>query len=256
MAVGRLAEQVVIVTGGALGIGAAYCRALAKEGAAVVIADIADADARSLADELQEAGAQALAVATDVASPDATAAMADAVANRFGRIDGLINNAAMFQRPGVSRGPFEEIAVEEWDRVMAVNLRGVFLCSKAVVPHMKRQGRGKIINISSSTVHMGTSNFAHYVTSKAGVIGFTRVLARELGEHGINVNAVAPGQTLSLDEIPDDRRERYETAAQGRSLKRLETPQDLVGAIVFLCSPDSDFITGQTLVVDGGIAFS
>ena len=178
--------------------------------------------------------------------------MARSAVERFGRIDGLINNAAMFQRPAVSRGPFEEISVEEWDSVMAVNLRGVYLSARAVVGYMKQQRAGKIINISSSTVYKGAGQLAQYVTSKAGVIAFTRVLARELGEYGITVNAVAPGGTLSLDDVPEERRLQYESRAQNRSLKRIEMPQDLVGSIIFLCSSDSDFVTGQTLVVDGG----
>jgi 3-oxoacyl-[acyl-carrier protein] reductase len=251
-----LLDQVVIVTGGAQGIGRAYCEGLAGEGARVVIADIDGARAEALADELLEKKAQALAVPTDVTSPEATMRMAEAAVERFGRVDALINNAAVFQRPAAFRGPFESIPVEEWDRLMAVNLRGVFLCARAVVKYMKAQRRGKIVNISSSTVHMGTSQFAHYVTSKAGVIGFTRVLARELGEYNINVNAVAPGMTLSLDDVAEERLQRYESQAQSRSLKRVEKPEDLVGTIIFLCSSDSDFITGQTLVVDGGISFS
>ena len=136
--------------------------------------------------------------------------------------------------------------------MIAVNLRGVFLGCRAVVPYMKAQGRGKIINISSGTVFHGSANSAHYVTSKAGVIGFTRSLARELGDHNINVNAIAPGLTLSLEEMTEDRLQMSRNRAQARSIKRDQEPEDLVGTAVFLCSPDSDFITGQTIVVDGG----
>jgi 3-oxoacyl-[acyl-carrier protein] reductase len=167
-----------------------------------------------------------------------------------------VNNAGMYQRPAVTRGPFEEISVEEWDRVMAVNLRGTFLCARAVIPHMKQVKHGKIVNISSGTVFSGTPRFAHYVTSKAGVIGFTRVLAKELGEWNINVNAVAPGLTLSMDEPDDAMIQAHEARAGGRAIKRIQKPDDLVGTVAFLCSPDSDFMTGQTLVVDGGSAFN
>ncbi len=253
---GRLQDQVLIVTGGAHGIGSAYCDGLAREDARVVVADIDAAGAEARAADLRAGKRDALAIPVDVNDPESVEDMARGTFERYGRIDGLINNAAMFQRPAVSRVAFDEIPVGEWDRVMAVNVRGVFLCCRAVVGYMKQQGRGKIVNISSSTVHMGTPNFAHYVTSKAAVIGLTRVLARELGEHGINVNAVAPGQTLSLDKVDEERLLRYETSAGSRSLKRIEKPEDLVGTVVFLCSRDADFMTGQTLVVDGGIAFS
>ena len=141
--------------------------------------------------------------------------------------------------------------MEEWDKVMAVNLRGIFLCCRAVLPYMKQRRSGKIINISSGTVFYGAPEILHYVTSKAGVIGFTRSLGRELGEYNINVNAVAPGFTLSLDEV-DQRPEQRQRRLDSRSIKRPEVSQDLVGAIVFLSSPDSDFMTGQTMVVDGG----
>jgi 3-oxoacyl-[acyl-carrier protein] reductase len=256
MAGGRLQDQVVIVTGGAHGIGSAYCERLAQEEAQVVIADIDGAGADMLAAELRDREYEALAIQVDVTDPEAVARMASTAFEHYGRIDALVNNAAMFQRPAVSRVPFDEIALDEWDQVMAVNVRGVFLCCRAAVGYMKQRGRGKIVNISSSTVHMGTPNFAHYVTSKAAVVGLTRVLARELGQYGINVNAVAPGLTLSLDDLPEDRLQRYQVSAESRSLKRVEKPQDLVGTIVFLCSRDADFVTGQTLVVDGGIAFS
>jgi 3-oxoacyl-[acyl-carrier protein] reductase len=252
----RLESRVVIVTGGAQGIGRAYCQRLAHDGASVVVADIDGPRAEAVADDLRRAELEALAVQTDVADVAATERMAAAAIARYGRIDGLVNNAAMYQRPAVTRAPFEEIPLDEWDRVMAVNLRGVFLCSRAVVPHMKRQGYGKIVNISSGTVFSGTPRFAHYVTSKAGVIGFTRALARELGDSNITVNAVAPGLTQSFDEIDDETLQRFEQISQSRAMKRVQTPQDLVGAIAFLCSSDSDFMTGQTLVVDGGSAMN
>jgi 3-oxoacyl-[acyl-carrier protein] reductase len=248
----RLKDQVLIVTGGAHGIGLAYCEGLAAEGARVVVADIDGQGAEAVAASLGESGHDALAVATDVSQPESTDTMARLTMERFGRIDGLINNAAIYQRPAVTRGPFEEIPVDEWDRLMGVNLRGVFLCCRAVVPHMKEQGRGKIVNISSGTVFNGSTQMLHYVTSKAGVIGLTRSLARELGDYNINVNAIAPGLTVSMDDDDEDKLLRFETRMQARSLKRLEGPQDLVGAVLFLCSTDSDFMTGQTMVVDGG----
>ena len=248
----RLKDQVLIVTGGAHGIGLAYCEGLAAEGARVVVADIDGQGADAVAASLGEAGHDALAVTTDVSQPESTDTMARLTMERFGRIDGIINNAAIYQRPAVTRGPFEEIPVEDWDRLMGVNLRGVFLCCRAVVPHMKVQGSGKIVNISSGTVFNGSTQMLHYVTSKAGVIGLTRSLARELGDYNINVNAIAPGLTVSMDDDDEDKLLRFETRMQARSLKRLEGPQDLVGAVLFLCSTDSDFMTGQTMVVDGG----
>jgi len=248
----RLRDRVIIVTGGAHGIGRAYCEGFAQEGAKIVIADLDGHGAEALARTLAQHGHEALAVQTDVAQPESTERMARAALERFGRIDGLMNNAAVFQRPALSRVPFEQIPVEEWDWLMAVNLRGIFLGCRAVVPAMKQQRQGKIINISSGTVFYGAPNMAHYVTSKAGVIGLTRSLARELGEYNINVNAIAPGLTMSMDEVDAGRDVLNQQRIQARALKRTEFPQDLVGAAVFLCSAESDFITGQTLVVDGG----
>jgi NAD(P)-dependent dehydrogenase (short-subunit alcohol dehydrogenase family) len=248
----RLQDRVIIVTGGAHGIGRAYCEGLAREGARVVVADLDPEGAEAVVKALGSAGKDALAVLADVSQPEATERMAAATVERFGRIDGLINNAALFQRPAMSRVPFDQIPVEEWDRLMAVNLRGVFLCCRAVAPYMKRQGQGKIVNISSGTVFHGSPMAAHYVASKAGVVGFTRSLARELGEYNINVNAIAPGLTISMEEVSDARMARNQQRVQARALKRTEVPQDLVGTVVFLCSSESDFMTGQTLVVDGG----
>jgi 3-oxoacyl-[acyl-carrier protein] reductase len=251
---GRLDDQVIIVTGGAQGIGKAYCQGLAGEGAKIVVADLNAEAAEAFVRELGEDGKDAMAVTIDVSNPDDAARMASETLARFGRIDGLVNNAAIYQRPGLFHGPFDQIPVDEWDRVMAVNMRGIFLCCRAVISHMKEQGSGKIINISSGTVAQGTPNFAHYVTSKAGVIGFTRSVAREMGEYGINVNAIAPGYTLSMDdEDVDDRvRATDQRSVSNRALTRSEKPEDLVGTVIFLCSSDSDFITGQTLAVDGG----
>ena len=249
---GRLQDRVIIVTGGAHGIGRAYCEGFASEGAKVVIADLDHQAGEDLVRALSKDGYDALAVRADVADPADADRMARATLERFGRIDGLVNNAALFQRPAMSRVPFEQIPVEEWDRLMAVNLRGIFLCCRAVVPAMKRQRSGKIVNISSGTVFYGAPNAAHYVTSKAGVIGLTRSLARELGDYTINVNCIAPGLILSMDEESSARDAQNQQRLQARAIKRTEVPRDVVGAAIFLCGPDSDFITGQTLVVDGG----
>ncbi|MEE8518375.1 MAG: 3-oxoacyl-ACP reductase family protein [Dehalococcoidia bacterium] len=252
----QLDDKVAIVTGGAQGIGAAYCRRFADEGAKVVVADIDAKLAEATADELRGAGAEAVSFVADVSDESAVQGMVDAAIESFGRVDVLINNAAIYQRPAVRRVPLEELSVEEWDRVMEVNLRGVFLCSRAVIPHMKEQKSGKIVNISSSTVHSGVPRFAHYVTSKAGVMGLTRVMAKELGDWNINVNAVAPGLILSIEDADGEMIEQQQQRSQSRAFKRIETPADVVGAVLFLCSADSDFMTGQTLVVDGGVSFS
>jgi len=247
-----VADHVVIVTGGGQGIGAVYARRLAEAGARVVVADIDLGAAEATAGKLRAAGGSALAVPVDIADERAVEDMAAAAAAEFGRIDALVNNAGLLSQ--LKRRPWHEIEVAEWDRVMAVNLRGLFLCCRAVYPHMRRQGRGKIVNISSSRVFEGTPNRLHYTTSKAGVIGFTRALAREVGADNICVNAVAPGLTLSraqADTSPPDYIREYD---RGRSLPRSQYPDDLVGAVVFLVSRASDFITGQTLNVDGGRA--
>jgi 3-oxoacyl-[acyl-carrier protein] reductase len=185
-----------------------------------------------------------------VSDEENTRALARTVSERYGRIDVLINNAAIFST--IITKPMEEIGVEEWNRVTDVNLRGVFLCSKAVVPYMKAQKNGKIINISSATVFMGKPYYIHYVTSKAGVIGFTRALARELGEFNINVNCITPGYTRT--EIPrgTTTEEQLRKIIDHQCIKRIGTPQDLVGAMIFLASEESDFISGQIVNVDGG----
>jgi len=249
---GRLEGRVAIVTGGGHGIGKAYAARLASEGAKVVIAELDGKAADAVAAELSTAGHAAIAVCTDVADRASVDAMARAAVERFGRIDVLVNNAAIFATIPMSRAPFDEIEPEEWDRMMAVNLRGTWLASRAVIPQMRKQGYGKIINISSGTALKGSPSRIHYVTSKAGILGFTKTLANEVGRDNICVNCVAPGSTLS-EENPDEGIVKMRTQATAtRALKRVQKPEDLTGAIVFFASADSDFITGQTLVVDGG----
>ena len=245
----RLAGKVAIVTGGARHIGAVYCRKLAAEGAAVIIADVLDGD--KVVQEITAAGGRAMALKVDVSKEEDTIQMAAETVKTFGRIDILVNNAAIFIN--IQRQPFYEITAEEWDRVSAVNIKGPFLCAKAVFPQMKEQRSGKIINISSSTAFAGTPLFLHYVVSKAALIGMTRSLAREVGEFGICVNAIAPG--LVQHEGQTAPKEFTEFQLKARSIKRLQTPEDLLGVLVYLASPDSDFVTGQTILVDGGGIF-
>ena len=243
---GRLDDKVAIVTGGARNIGAVYARTLAGEGARVVVADVLDGSAAARA--IRDAGGEAVSVEVDVSREDDTLRMAKAAMDAFGRIDLLVNNAAIYV--SIQRRPFHEISAEEWDRVTAVNIKGVFLCAKAVFPHMRDQGGGRIINISSNTVMAGTPNFLHYVASKSALIGMTRSMARELGPHGISVNAIAPGLVEHEGQtVPP---ELSASRVSARSIQRRQTPDDLTGAVLYLAASDSDFVTGQTLVVDGG----
>ncbi len=247
-----LKDRIAIITGGGHGIGAAYCRAFAAEGSTVVVAELDAPAGERVAAALQAGGHRALAVRTDVADERSTREMATRTLEAFGRIDILLNNAAIFHTIPMSRVGIEEIPSEEWDRVMTVNLKGLFHCCRAVLPVMRRQGKGKIINISSGTALSGSPTRIHYVTSKAGVIGFTRCLAREVGKHGICVNAIAPGSTLS-EENPSPEIIRFrEKRVDDRAIPRVQRPEDLVGTAVFLASDASDFMTGQTLAVDGG----
>ncbi|HUQ73707.1 MAG TPA: 3-oxoacyl-ACP reductase family protein [Burkholderiales bacterium] len=243
----RLQDRVAIVTGGGHGIGKAYARRLADEGAKIVIAELDGPAGERVAAEMG-----GLALRTDVASQQSVDDMARRTVERFGRIDILVNNAAIFATVPMSRAPFDQVDPEEWDRMMAVNLRGTWLACRAVVPHMRKQRYGKIINISSGTALKGTGSRIHYVTSKAGILGFTRTLAMELGKDNICVNCIAPGSTLSEENADDGIVKYRQAAASTRALQRMQTPEDLVGAIAFFASSDSDFITGQTLVVDGG----
>jgi NAD(P)-dependent dehydrogenase (short-subunit alcohol dehydrogenase family) len=246
----RLKDKVAIVTGAAQGIGAAYARGLAKEGAAVAVVDILDPNPTVKA--IQDSGGKALPLKIDVSDEKQTQEMAKKTLDSFGRIDILINNAAVYGN--IVRKPFEEITVEEWDKLYSVNVKGIFLCVKAVAPQMKTQQSGKIINATSSTFFKGNEDFLHYVSSKGAVVAMTRSLARELGEHNINVNAIAPGQTLSEANLK--RGDKVDSnSLRIRLLKKRLYPEDLVGTIIYLSSSDSDMMTGQVLLVDGGTAF-
>lgn len=245
----RLEGKVAIVTGGGIGLGRAYCKALAGEGAKVVVADVQAEAAAAVAKEVK-----GTAVRVDVISEKETQAMAAKTLDAYGRIDILVNNAGMYS--SIQKRPFTEIPLEEWDRCMAVNVKGVMLCCRAVYPQMKKQKGGKIVNISSGTVMGGSPMFLHYVTSKAGVIGLTRALAREIGGDNINVNAITPGLTIADENQKKMLSEEYLAPRRNaRSFKRDQYPEDLLGAVLFLASKDSDFVTGQTINVDGGTWF-
>ncbi len=245
-----LQGKVAIVTGAGGDIGRAIAVRYAQEGARVVVAEIQQELADRTAGAVKDAGGEVLALATDVSTRLDTEAMARRTFEQWGRIDVLVNNAAMFGT--LRRVPFHELTEEEWDACMAVNLRGMWLCCKAVFPYMREQRSGRIINIASGTLFWGAPGFLHYVTSKAGVVGLTRAMAREVGEHGINVNAIAPGLTMTSGALATTSREMAEQRASAGAFKRPEEPADLVGTFVYLASDDSAFVTGQTIVVDGG----
>ena len=248
---GRLDGKAAIVTGAAQGIGAVYAAALAREGAAVCVSDILDAS--GAVDRIRGPGGKAIGVQADVTDMAACENMVAETVSAFGSADILVTNAAMFAE--IERRSFQEIDGDEWDRIMAVNTRGVFNCIKAVTPTMRERGYGKIVNISSSTVYSGVPLMLHYVASKGAVDAMTRALARELGDAGIRVNTIAPGFTMS-DRI-EAQREKLEfyvnLSLTGRSIRREQAPGDLIGALLYLTSPDSDFVTGQAIVVDGGM---
>jgi NAD(P)-dependent dehydrogenase (short-subunit alcohol dehydrogenase family) len=247
----RLSGKAAVVTGAAKGLGRAFCLGLAREGARILA--VTRKDLENLEQTVQmvrSLGGEAEGFQADVAVEADTLAMAREALQKFGQIDILINNAAIYD--GIKRQPFTEIDLREWDLVMNVNVKGAFLAARAVFPSMKDRGYGKIVNLASEVFFTGSHGFAHYVTSKGGIIGLTRALAVELGPHHICINCIAPGFTdteasRGLADVA-----KYDVSKT--PLRRLEKPEDLVGAAVFLASPESDFITGQTLLIDGGRA--
>jgi 3-oxoacyl-[acyl-carrier protein] reductase len=249
---GLMDEKVVVVTGGGNGIGRAYCQGIAKEGGAVVVADINGAAAEAVAKAIADSGGKALSVQVDVANSASCSEMVKIALESFGKIDGLINNAAIFMSVPVTKGGWQDIDEREWDRVMAVNVKGLWLTSRAVVPAMQQRKQGSIVNISSNMAFNGGLTMMHYVTSKAAVVGFSRVLARELGTDNIRVNTLAPGATMSEERASDEALKNYQRSASTRILKRIEQPEDLVGTALYLLSDLSTFVTGQTILVNGG----
>jgi NAD(P)-dependent dehydrogenase (short-subunit alcohol dehydrogenase family) len=250
--VDRLKGKVAIVTGGAMGIGKAIALRLAQDGASVVIADLQKYD-RAAAEIAKATGSRTLGLQVDVSSQADASRMAEEAMKAFGRLDILVNNAAIFS--SLELRPFEDIPVEEFRRVMEVNIMGVWLCCRACVPHMRRGGYGRIVNLASGAPLKGVPLFLHYVSSKGAVIAMTRGLARELGKDRITVNALAPGFTLSENVAKDPAHVRQgEITKLTRAIQRDEKPEDLVGTVSFLASEDAAFLTGQTIVVDGGSA--
>jgi NAD(P)-dependent dehydrogenase (short-subunit alcohol dehydrogenase family) len=247
-----LEGRVAVVTGAGGGLGRAFAHAFGAAGARVVVGDLDGAAASETAMALGAAGAEATAVTVDVGDGASAEAMAAAAVGAFGGIDVLVNNAAVYA--GLRRAPFWELDEGDWDRVMRVNLKGPWLCAKACVPAMRERGGGAIVNVASATVFSGSPQWAHYVASKGGVIAMTRVMAREVGDLGIRVNAIAPGFTLTeASRALIEDAESY-GVARG-AIKRGAQPEDMVGTALYLASPASAFVTGQTIVVDGGRQF-
>jgi NAD(P)-dependent dehydrogenase (short-subunit alcohol dehydrogenase family) len=242
----------VIVTGGGRNIGAEYCKALAGQGASVVVADIDGESANVVAKELQETGAKATAVRVDITDDESVQSLLSQTLDEFGGVDVLVNNAAIYA--GLKFDPPDSTDLAEWDRVMNVNVKGTFLVSRAVGEHMAQQGSGSIINIASTTAHMGPPFLIHYSASKGAVLTLTRSLARAYGENGVRVNCVAPGliwDKATTDMLPDEL--LGDIFVEQQVFKRRQEPGDLCGPVIFLASDLSQFVTGQTLVVDGGL---
>jgi len=247
----NLKGKVAIVTGGAKGLGRAFCEGFAREGAKVLA--VTRKDIHGLEDTIQSVralGAEGEYLQIDVTSRADNEKMAKFAIDRFGKIDILVNNAAFYY--GVERKPFNEISEAEWDMMMSVNVKGTWLPTVAVFPFMKQAGKGKIINLTSEVFFTGSTGFVHYVATKGAIVGLTRALAIELGPHNICINAVAPGFTDTEASRTIASVEKYDTSKT--PLRRVGTAEDIVGATLFLCSDDADFITGQTMLVDGGRA--
>jgi NAD(P)-dependent dehydrogenase (short-subunit alcohol dehydrogenase family) len=241
--------KVAIVTGAAQGIGRAIAEGLSEAGARIVVADLQGAE------EAAASFPDGVGITADVANEDDVQRLVDDVVERFGTIDILVNNAGVYA--SLEMRPFEQIPLDEWRKVMDVNVASMFLTCRAVVPVMRSHGGGKIVNISSGTPFRGVPFLLHYVTSKGAIVAFTRALAKELGKDNVLVNCVAPGFTMSagVEAHPEVIEKLRDVSIAARTLQRDQVPADVVGAVVFLCSPGSDFITGQSIVIDGGQTF-
>ncbi|HYZ82330.1 MAG TPA: glucose 1-dehydrogenase [Solirubrobacteraceae bacterium] len=246
---GQLEGKVAIVTGAAQGIGRAIAEGLAREGARIVVADLRGAE------EAAASFPDGVGLTVDVADEAAVQRMADETVARCGGIDILVNNAGLYAQ--LAMRPFTEIPLDEWRRVMDVNVASMFLTCRAVVPRLRERGGGRIVNISSGTPFRGVPMLLHYVTSKGAIVAFTRALAKELGKDRVLVNCVAPGFTMSagVEQHPEVIQALREVSISARTLQRDQVPEDVVGAVVYLAGPTSDFVTGQTIVIDGGQTF-
>ena len=247
---GKLDGRVAIVTGGGRGLGKAFCLGLAAEGAKILAATNEPVGLDQAVEEVRQLGTECESLLVDVTSDEDMKKMARYAMDRFGRIDILINNAALYY--GLTRKPFHEISTDEWDTVMAVNVKGLWLSTKAVYPYMKEAGKGKIVNLASEVFFTGSHGFAHYVATKGAVVGLTRALAIELGPDNICINAIAPGFTDTEGSRTIADVTKYDTSKT--PIRRLGTAEDIVGTAIFLSSDAADFITGQTILVDGGRA--
>lgn len=249
-----LKGRVVIITGAGQGIGRVFAKAFAKAGSRVVIAELNEKRAASVSEEIMEAGGESLAVTTDVSDPNSINEMVEVVADDWGRIDVLINNAGIFST--LEMRPFDQIPLDEWERVLRVNLTGPFLCARAVLPAMRKAKWGRIINIASGAVRLGRPNYLHYIATKAALAGMSLSMARELGPDNITVNAILPGATFTEIERKTVTPEQKERIIAMQCVPRAETPQDLVGIALFLASDASAFVTGQSINLDGGVTGS
>jgi 3-oxoacyl-[acyl-carrier protein] reductase len=245
-----LEDRVAIVTGGGGGLGEGICGSLAAAGAAVAAVDVAREDAERVAEQVSSNGVRCIALEADVSDRRSTEAMVEKVVGELGGVDILVNNAAIYPLR-----PWMEIEEEEWDRVLAVNLKGYFLCARAVFPHMRDRGHGRIINVASITFFIGWAGFLDYVSSKGAVVGFTRTLAREVGPEGVTVNAISPGAfPTAAERVHPDQEALNRRILEAQCLKRRGTPEDVGNLVTFLASDAASFITGQTIMIDGGWA--